>query len=152
MEEKKIAVFPGSFNPFTIGHKAILDMALPLFDKVIIAIGVNDKKYNNRFEVDRNVETYSEVFKDNPKVEVRSYNTLTADFCKEVGAKWIVRGARNLVDFEYEKTMAHANKILMPELDTIIFPTPAELALVSSSFVRDIMKYNPRKAMEYMVL
>lgn len=152
MEEKKIAVFPGSFNPFTIGHKAILDMALPLFDKVIIAIGVNDKKYNNRFEVDRNVETYREVFKDNQKVEVRSYNTLTADFCKEVGAKWIVRGVRNLVDFEYEKTMAHANKILMPELDTIIFPTPAELEVVSSSFVRDVMKYNPRKAMEYMVL
>ena len=152
MEEKKIAVFPGSFNPFTIGHKAILDMALPLFDKVIIAIGANDKKYNNRFEVDRNVETYGEVFKDNPKVEVRSYNTLTADFCKEVGAKWIVRGARNLVDFEYEKTMAHANKILMPELDTIIFPTPSGLEVVSSSFVRDVMKYNPRKAMEYMVL
>ena len=149
--EEKIAVFPGSFNPFTTGHKAVLDMALPLFDKVIVAIGANDKKYNN-IEVERNVETYREVFKDNPKVEVRSYNTLTADFCKEVGAKWIVRGARNLVDFEYEKTMAHANKILMPWLDTIIFPTPAELAFVSSSFVRDIMKYNPGKAMEYMVL
>ena len=114
---ERIAVFPGSFDPFTIGHKAIVDKALPLFDKIIIAIGVNSEK-NGFFTPEKRLNYISDIYKDNPRIEVKTYSSLTVEFCKENNAKFIVRGLRNTTDFQYEKTIAQMNR-QMSGIETI---------------------------------
>ncbi len=134
----KIAIFPGSFDPITNGHVDIVERSLPLFDELIIAIGINtQKKYLSSLE-DR-IQWIKEVFKHEPKVKVESYNGLTINYCKERKADYILRGIRTASDFEYEKTIAHLNKTMEPSIETILILSKAELSSVSSTIVREII-------------
>ncbi|HNE50801.1 MAG: pantetheine-phosphate adenylyltransferase [Chitinophagales bacterium] len=134
----KIAIFPGSFDPITIGHVDIVKRALPLFDEVIIAIGVNtQKKY--LFPLEQRIEWIKKVFKEEPRVKVESYTGLTINYCKQRGAKYILRGIRSSADFEYEKTIAQLNNMMMPELDTFLILSSPELSAISSTIVREII-------------
>ena len=135
----KIAVFPGSFSPFTLGHKSIVDRALPLFDKIIISIGINSEK-KEYFSVEERKQWIQKVYKSNSKLEVQFYEGLTVDFCEKVGANYILRGLRDSHDFKYEKNIAHTNTDLNDEVETIFFITPTEISHLSSSIIRDIIK------------
>ena len=135
----RIAVFPGSFSPFTIGHQAIIKKALPLFDKIIIAIGKNSQK-DEYFTIDTRLEWIKSIYRNNKKIHVTSYSGVTVKFCKKEQAKYILRGLRNSNDFQYEKTIAHMNNSLNNEIETIFILTPPELAHISSSIVREIIK------------
>lgn len=139
MNNKKIAVFPGSFDPITIGHVDIVKRALPLFDKIIIAIGVHsEKKYLYSLEQRKN--WLKEVFKDESKISITDYSGLTVDFCAKQNAAYILRGIRTAADFEYEKVIAHANGSMNDEIETILILSKPELSFVSSSIVREILK------------
>ena len=119
----KIAVFPGSFSPFSLGHKAVVDSALPLFDKVIIAVGNNPKK-NQYFSIKKRLKWINDVYKNMPNISVERYEGLTVDFCKTVNANFIVRGLRDSHDFKFEKNIAQMNKKLNAEIETIFIITP----------------------------
>ena len=135
----KTAVFAGSFDPITKGHEDIVLQAMPLFDEIIIAIGVNiDKKY--AFPLEKRIKWIENTFAEYPKVKVVSYQGLTVDFCKKMNAGFIIRGLRNTTDFEYESVIAEANKKLNPEVETIFFLANPNLRCVSSTVVRDIIK------------
>ena len=136
----KRAIFPGSFDPFTRGHQALVQEALTLFDEVIIAIGENVSK-QHLLPFESRIEMIREIYNDNHRIKCMSYSTLTGDFALSVGAQAIVRGVRNTIDFEYERTMAQTNKRLYPSLTTVILLTPPELADVSSSTVRELLKF-----------
>ena len=136
---ERIAVFPGSFDPFTIGHKVILDSALPLFNKIYIAIGCNSNK-KSFFTLEKRIDDISALYKGNEKIAIETYDTLTIDFCKKVGANFILRGLRNVADFEYEQTIAQTNKQLSG-IETVFIVTPPELSNVSSSIVRELLSY-----------
>ena len=134
----RVAVFPGSFDPITLGHEDIVRRASQLFDKIIVAIGVNSsKKY--MFSLEERKQMLETVFSDLENVEVASFQGLTADFCTEVGAKWILRGVRNSSDFEYEYTIDQMNKKLAPSLETTILFTSEEYSSISSTVVREIL-------------
>ncbi|TRW23982.1 pantetheine-phosphate adenylyltransferase [Flavobacterium zepuense] len=134
----KVAVFPGSFDPITLGHYDIIKRGVSLFDKVIVAIGVNaEKKY--MFTLDERLHFIEESFKDEPKVEVITYQGLTIDLCKKVGAKFILRGLRNPADFEFEKAIAHTNRRLS-KIETVFLLTAANTSYISSSIVRDVLR------------
>ena len=135
----KIVIFPGSFSPFTLGHQSIVDRALPLFDKIIISIGVNADK-NEYFSIDEREQWIKSVYKNNPKIEVKRYEELTVDFCDKIGAKYILRGLRNSHDFKYEKNIAQTNKDLNPDIETIFIIGPAKFSHISSTIIRDIIK------------
>ena len=137
---EKIAIFPGSFDPFTIGHKSIIARALPLFDKIIIGIGHNiNKEYY--FPLEKRMQWIKNVFKDNPKIEVQTYRGLTVDFCREVKAKYILRGLRTSSDFEYERAVGQINKAMYPEIETVFLLTMPEHTAINSTIVRDIIRY-----------
>lgn len=134
----KTAVFPGSFDPITLGHYDIIKRGVSLFDKVIVAIGVNaEKKY--MFTLEERLHFIKESFKDEPKVEVITYEGLTIDLCKKVGAKFILRGLRNPADFEFEKAIAHTNRRLS-KIETVFLLTAANTSYISSSIVRDVLR------------
>lgn len=136
---ERIAVFPGSFDPITKGHENILRRALPLFDKVIVAIGKNNNK-TNYFTVEQREKWAKQVFANEPKVSVEVFSGLTIEFCKKKKANYIIRGLRTSADFEFEKTIAQNNKIMADEIETIfILPVP-ELSAVNSTIVRDIIR------------
>jgi len=136
---KKIAVFPGSFDPITVGHESIINRALPLFDKIIVVVGINtDKK--SMFPIEQRLQWIWETFIDNPKIEVTSHAGLTVDFCKEKGAKYILRGLRTSADFEFERSIGQTNKSLTPEIETVFMLTLPEHSFISSSIVRDVLK------------
>ena len=133
----RIAVFPGSFDPLTKGHEEIIRKALPLFNKIYVAIGENaNKKYC--FPLEQRQQWIQQVFADEPNVEVIVYHGLTVDFCRKVNAGYIIRGLRNLLDFQYEKDIAEANRHLAPEVETVFLLSSPELAHVSSSLVREL--------------
>lgn len=136
---KKIAVFPGSFDPITKGHSDIVLRSLPLFDEIIIAIGVNSQK-QSLFSLDQRIEWIREVFKNEKKVKVESYEGLTVNFCEKKKAKYLLRGIRSAADFEYEKTIAHLNNDMLPGLETILMLSKPELSSVSSTIVREIIR------------
>ena len=132
-----IAVFPGSFDPITLGHVDIVKRAIPFFDKIIIGIGVNiDKKY--MFPLNSRIEWISKVFQDEDKISVESYSGLTVDFCKKVNAKYIIRGLRTSADFEFERIIGQVNKSLYPEIETIYLLSANQFTPLNSSIVRDI--------------
>lgn len=136
----RIAVFPGSFDPFTIGHKAIVDSALALFDKMYIAIGINSSK-NSFISLENKLKHISSVYNDNQKIEVISYDGLTVELCKNVHANFILRGLRNTTDFQYEKSIAQMNKELYSDLETVFIVPPPHLGHISSTIIRDIFKH-----------
>ncbi len=135
----KIAIFPGSFSPFTVGHQSIVDRALPLFDKIIISIGINSEK-NQYFSIEERLQWIKDVYGNNPKIEIKFYEGLTVDFCKKENANYILRGLRDSQDFKFEKGIAQMNKDLNKEVETIFIITPPEISHISSSIIRDIIK------------
>jgi pantetheine-phosphate adenylyltransferase len=137
---EKIAVFPGSFDPFTVGHESIVLRAIDLFDKIIIGIGSNTSK-TTFFSAEQRMQMIRELFAGNSKVEVMYYDDLTTDFCKRVGAKYMLRGLRTSSDFEYEKVIAQVNQAMLPEVESLFMLTLPEHAAINSSVVREIMRY-----------
>jgi pantetheine-phosphate adenylyltransferase len=135
----KTAIFPGSFDPITRGHVSVLNRALPLFDKIILAIGINSTK-QSMFPIEKRKEWIAEIFNGNPKIEVISYEGLTVDLCRKYNAKFILRGLRSSVDFEYERSIAHMNKTLVNDIETVFILTEQEYAAINSSIVREIIK------------
>lgn len=135
----KRAVFPGSFDPITRGHLNILERSVPLFDEVIVAVGVNSAK-QSMFTLEQRLAWLEAVCRRFPTVRVRSFEGLTADFCRLSDAHWLIRGVRNGGDFEYERTIAQMTKVLHPELETVILFTDPEFAHIHSNVVREILK------------
>lgn len=137
---KRVAVFPGSFDPFTAGHLNILKRALTMFDEIVVAIGENiDKK--SYFSDERKIEIIKEATAGLKGVKIVVYNNLTIELCRKLGVKHIVRGVRNMIDFETERSIADANRKLAPDIETIIIPTAQEFAHISSTAVRDLLKH-----------
>lgn len=135
----KRAIFPGSFDPITLGHVDIINRALPLFDEIIIAIGINvDKKY--MFSLKDRVSFIKETYKEEPKITVKTYEGLTIDFCKKTAVDFILRGLRNPADFEFEKAIAQTNRKLS-KIETVFLLTSADTSYISSSIVRDIYRH-----------
>lgn len=134
----KKAIFPGSFDPITLGHCDIIRRALPLFDELVLAIGVNaNKKY--MFTLAERIAFLEETFRDEPKIRITQYTGLTVDFCKKEQADFILRGLRNPADFEFEKAIAQTNR-LISGIDTVFLLTSADTSYISSSIVRDILR------------
>lgn len=132
------AIFPGSFDPLTLGHDDIIRRGITLFDELIIAIGINaEKKY--MFSLEERMQFVKDAFKDEPKIKVLTYKGLTVDFCQEVNANFILRGLRNPADFEFEKAIAHTNRKLS-EIETVFLLTSSGKSYISSSIVRDVIR------------
>ena len=136
----KRALFPGSFDPITLGHFDIIRRALALFDEIVVAIGVNGDK-NYMFTVEQRKEFIEKAFADEPKVKVSTYQGLTVDYCREIDAQFILRGLRNPADFEFEKAIAHTNRTLS-KIETVFLLTAARTSFMSSSIVRDVIRNN----------
>ena len=137
---KRIALFPGSFDPFTAGHLNILRRALTMFDEVVVAVGINQDK-RGFFDMPKRLQIINQATSGIPGVSVIQYDSLTIDLCRKLGIRHIVRGVRNMIDFETERSIADANRRLAPDIETIIIPTAQEFAHISSSAVRDILKH-----------
>ncbi len=135
----KIAIFPGSFDPVTIGHESIVRRAMPMFDKIIIAIGYNSAK-KGFFSLEKRKQWLEEIFKNDDKIIVDSYEGLTAEYCQKVNANYILRGLRTAADFEYERAIGQMNKMLNNNIETIFLLTKPEHSPVSSTIVRDIIR------------
>lgn len=135
----KIAVFPGSFDPYTLAHHDLLMRALPMFDKIYVAIGVNSSKVG-LMDVSMKLEAINALYADQEKVEVSTYKGLTVDYCKEVGAQVILRGLRNTTDLDYENIIAQNNLLLNPAVESYFLVSRSGLAHISSTIVRDIWR------------
>lgn len=133
------AVFPGSFDPITLGHESLVLRSLPLFDEIIIAIGTNALK-NYYFPVEQRKAWIEEVFRPYPQVSVTTYEGLTVDFCRRLEARYILRGLRTSADFEFERGIGQVNKQLYPELETVFLLTTPELTAITSSIIRDLVR------------
>ncbi len=152
----KIALFPGSFDPVTKAHVDILRRSLPLFDKVVIGIGLNSTKAAY-LDLNTRQNMLRAVFSDDPKVEVASYEGLTVEFCKKIHASYMIRGIRTVSDFEYEKAIAQMNHALVPEIESIFIVSKPGYSSISSTIVRDILRNNgdvrqfiPKEAFELL--
>lgn len=138
---KKIAIFPGTFDPFTNGHHDIVVRSLSIFDEVIIGIGYNSTKKNRYFEIELMVEKIKSIYQESQRVRVLVYNELTSTFAKKHDAQFLVRGLRNTTDFEYENTISQMNRNLNPDLETLFLITSPEFSAVSSTVIREVHKY-----------
>ncbi|WP_343306450.1 pantetheine-phosphate adenylyltransferase [Chitinophaga niabensis] len=137
---QRICLFPGTFDPVTLGHTDIIDRALPLFDELVIGIGINSSKVP-MFTVEQRVEWIREIYKHEPRIKVASYEGLTVNFCKEIKAQFILRGIRYVSDFEYEKAIADINRKLEHEVETIFLTCSPEYSTIASTLVRDVIRY-----------
>ena len=144
----RVAIFPGSFDPFTRGHEAVVEAALKLFDEVVIGVGENVSK-KGLLTIEARCRLIEDTYKGNERVRVAKYSTLTGDFAREVGTTVLVRGVRNTVDFEFERTIEATNRELFPELTTVLLPTPAEYMHISSSMVRELLAFG-REVGDYL--
>ena len=138
---KHKALFPGSFDPFTAGHLNILTRALGMFDEVVVAVGVNQDK-RGLFSNEQKLDIIHQAIDSLENVEVTAYDGLTVEICRQLGIRHLVRGVRNMIDFENERAIADANRRIAPEIETIIIPTAQEYAHISSSAVRDLLRHN----------
>ena len=152
----KIALFPGSFDPITIAHVDILKRALPLFDKVVVGIGLNSSK-QNFISAEKREEIVRTIFASADNIDVQLYEGLTVDFCKKINAKYMVRGIRSASDFEYERAIAQINQTMMPEVETILLLSKPEYSAISSTIVRDILRnhgdvspFVPKEALSFL--
>ena len=136
---KRIAIFPGTFDPFTIGHMSLVERALNMLDEIVIAIGVNEAK-SQYFSVDERVRMLEDLFRSNPRVKVLSYNCLTVDLARQCHAGFILRGIRSVNDFEYEKTIADVNRKISG-VETLVLFTEPEHTHISSTIVRELLRY-----------
>lgn len=154
---EKIALFPGSFDPITNAHMDILSRSLPLFDKVFVGVGLNSTK-QSYFSAEIRLKMLQEVFKNNPKIEVVTYEGLTVEYCKKVKAKYMIRGIRSTSDFEYEKAISQMNHAMHPEIESIFILSKPGFSAISSTIVRDIIrnggdvsKFVPKEIVSYLV-
>jgi pantetheine-phosphate adenylyltransferase len=137
---EKTAVFAGSFDPFTVGHESIVRRALPLFDAIVIAIGSNTLK-QNYFSLEKRMQMISDVFADEKKIRIDKYVGLTVDYCRKIGATYLLRGLRTSADFEFERAIAQLNKSMYPEVESVFLLTLPEHTPINSTIVRDIIRY-----------
>ena len=135
----KRAIFPGTFDPFTIGHYSVVSRALTFMDEIVIGIGINENK-NTYFPIEKRVDMIRTFYRDEPRIKVTAYNSLTIDFAREVDAQFIVRGIRTVKDFEYEETIADINRKLAG-IETILLFTEPELTCISSTIVRELLTF-----------
>jgi pantetheine-phosphate adenylyltransferase len=135
----RICLFPGTFDPVTLGHIDIINRALPLFDKIYVGIGINSSK-NPMFSSAQRMEWFKEIYKDEPRVESVVYDGLTVHYCEKIGARFILRGIRYVSDFEYEKTIADANRTMDNNIETIFLTGEPKYTSVASTIVRDILR------------
>ncbi|MBQ7856956.1 MAG: pantetheine-phosphate adenylyltransferase [Alistipes sp.] len=145
---KRIALFPGSFDPFTRGHESLVEGALRLFDEVVIAVGDNVSK-RGLLSVDSRLRLIEDLYRNEPRVSVAKYSTLTGDFAREVGAVAMIRGIRNTTDFNFERSIEATNRRLFPDLTTVMLVTPDEYAHISSSIVRELLSFG-REVSDFM--
>lgn len=138
---KKTALFPGSFDPFTVGHEAIVRRALKMFDEIIIAVGANTAKKGGHFSLDNRMKMIKSVFVDEPRVIVDHYEGLTVDFCRDKGAGFLLRGLRTSADFEYERAIAQVNKAMAPDIESVFLLTAPEHTPINSTIVKDIIRH-----------
>ncbi len=138
----KIAIFPGSFDPYTKGHEDIVLRGLQIFDKIIIAIGYNSSKHNRYFDIDLMVKLIDDLHSDNDRISVEIYNELTAVFAKKHNANYLLRGLRNTTDFEYENSIAQVNMHLGEHLETVFLITSPKYAHISSTIIREVHQYD----------
>jgi pantetheine-phosphate adenylyltransferase len=136
----RTAVFPGSFDPITRGHESVIRRALPLFDEIYVAVGTNSDK-KNYFTIEQRLAFIRLVFQDTPKIKVVQYQGLTVEFCKQVNAKYLLRGLRTSADFEFERSIGQVNKKLNPDIETVFFLTDPQYTSLTSSIVRDILRH-----------
>jgi pantetheine-phosphate adenylyltransferase len=136
---KKIAVFPGSFDPFTIGHEGVIRRALSLFDEIIISVGANALK-KSFYSLNVRKEMISKVFQNDPRIRVDHYEGLTVDYCRKKGAKYLLRGLRTAADFEFERAIAQVNKVMAPDVESVFLLTIPEHTHINSTIVRDIIR------------
>lgn len=136
---EKIAVFPGSFDPFTVGHESIVLRGLKLFDKIVVAVGQNTSK-NSLFSFDQRMRMLHDIFRNEPKVEIITFEGLTVDFCQSINAKFILRGLRTSADFEFERAIGQVNKMLNNELETVFLLTSTNHTPITSTIVREIIR------------
>ncbi len=136
---KKIAVFPGSFDPITVGHVDIVLRSMSLFDEIIIAVGINSQK-NSLYSLEKRLDFLHAVFDKYPQIKIEHFEGLTIHFCKDRHAQYIIRGIRSAADFEYEKTIAHLNNEMEPGIETILMLTKSNLGHISSTIVREILR------------
>lgn len=141
-------LFPGTFNPFTVGHQSLVDRILPLFDHVIIAVGTNSGKQTAATTTDQRIDTIRRLYADNPKITVTAYDGLTVDACHHHNARWILRGVRTTIDFEYERNLADINRHISG-IETIILFTLPQHTAISSTIVRELQHYG-RDVGEYL--
>jgi pantetheine-phosphate adenylyltransferase len=137
----RIALFPGSFDPFTKGHEDIVLRGLQLFDEIIIAIGYNSQKSTRYFEIDSMVDYINATFRDYPSIRILKFSELTAEFARKNGARFLLRGLRNTTDFEYENSISQVNRQLYKEMESVFLITSPQLAWISSSIIREVHRY-----------
>jgi pantetheine-phosphate adenylyltransferase len=137
---QRICLFPGSFDPVTLGHVDIITRAVNLFDKLVIGIGINSSK-QPMFSNEQRIVWLKEIFKEDPRIDVQTYSGLTVDFCNEIGANYILRGIRFVGDFEYEKAIADMNRALRANVETIFLTSSPSFSTVSSTLVRDVIRH-----------
>jgi len=138
---QRICLFPGTFDPVTLGHTDILNRALPLFDKIIVGIGINSSKAP-MFSAEQRMQWFREIYINEPKLEVHTYDGLTVNYCKTIGANFILRGIRFVSDFEYEKTIADANRAMDRSVETVFLTGEPQYTSVASTIVRDILRHH----------
>jgi len=136
---QRICLFPGTFDPVTLGHVDVIERAVNLFDKLIIGVGINSSK-QPMFTVEQRTGWMNELYKNDPRIEVTGYGGLTVDYCRKVGAKFILRGIRYISDFEYEKAIADMNRMLVPDIETIFLTCSPLYSTISSTLVRDVIR------------
>jgi len=139
---KRVALFPGSFDPFTKGHEDIVLRGLSLFDEIIVAIGYNSSKSQRYFPIDFMVEKINETFSSHPTISVQTFSELTAEFAKKNNARYLLRGLRNTTDFEYENSIAQVNRNLNHDLESVFLITSPLFASINSSIIREVHRYN----------
>ncbi len=136
---QRICLFPGTFDPITLGHVDVIKRAVSLFDKLVIGVGINSSK-QPMFTVEQRTTWIKEIFADDPRIEVTGYEGLTVNYCKEIGANYILRGIRYVADFEYEKAIADMNRMLSHEVETIFLTCAPQYSTISSTIVRDVIR------------
>lgn len=145
----RICLFPGTFDPITLGHTDVIRRAAGLFDKLVIGIGVNASK-QPMFSIAQRTGWMAEIFKDDPRIEATDYNGLTIDYCKKIGARYILRGIRYVSDFEYEKAIADMNRMLAPDIETIFLTCSPLYSTISSTLVRDVIRNKQEEAHQFL--
>lgn len=136
----KTALFPGSFDPFTLGHQAIVEDGLKVFDRIVIGIGSNTDK-SGLLTLENRKRLIDDIYSSHDRVEVAVYDELTGDFCRRIGARFLLRGMRNTVDYEYERNMMIINQRLFPDITTVLLFTPPQYVAISSSIIRDLLQF-----------